>query len=159
MPRPALPSEVAEALYSRDTLARDTAVVRRLRAMVDSLNRVIDEQQRERRAPSWTSDVVGKKFGLDSAGIYVAGIKIPTAVLALLGNMLPQGNFDESLRARKMEDMRQDIIQAARSTETLQQVRKDVRELRERNQAERDEDQRARGDTARTRRDTTRATP
>ena len=159
VPRPALPSEVAEALYNPDTLARDTALVRRLRAMVDSLNRVIDQDQREHRLPSWTTDVAGKKFGIDSSGIYVAGVKIPTAALALLGNMLPQGNFDESLRARQMEYMRQDIIQAARRTETLQQFRKYVRELRQRKQAERDADRWARGDTVRAKPDTAKATP
>jgi hypothetical protein len=159
VPRPALPTEVADALYNPDTAARDTAVVHRLRAMVDSLNRVIDQDQREHRLPSWTTDVAGKKFGIDSSGIYVAGVKIPTAALALLGNMLPQGNFDESLRARQMEYMRQDIIQAARRTETLQQFRKYVRELRERKQSERDADKRARGDTAKARPDTVRVTP
>jgi hypothetical protein len=161
VPRPALPTEVADALYNPnpDTLARDTVVVHRLRAMVDSLNRVIDAEQREHRLPSWTTDVAGKKFGMDSASIYIAGVKIPTAALALLGNMLPQGNFDESLRAAHMEGMREDIIQAARRTETLQEFRKYVHELRERKQAERDADRWARGDTVQAKRDTARVTP
>src|SRR5207253_251209 len=41
-PRPALPSEVADALY-QPLADRDTAVVRRLHAMVDSLNVIIDQ--------------------------------------------------------------------------------------------------------------------
>ncbi len=146
-PRPALPIEVADALYRRDTLPRDSVAVHRLRAMVDTLNQVIDLEQRERRLPNWTTEVTGKKFGLDSSGIYIAGLKIPTPVLAMLGNMLPQGNFDEALRARQLEDMRQDLLQAARRTETLQEFRRYVREIRARKQAERDAERRARGDT------------
>lgn len=160
-PRPALPADVAQALYStqRDTVPRDSVAVHRLRAMVDSLNQMIDIEQREHRLPAWTTDVGGKKFGLDSSGIYVAGVKIPAAVLAVLGNMLPQGNFDASLRGRQMEDIRQDILQAARRTETLQQFRRYVHELRQRKQTEYDADRRARGDTMRVKRDTAKAVP
>jgi len=124
--------------------------------MVDSLNQIIDIEQREHRLPAWTTDVAGKKFGIDSSGIYVAGIKIPALALAALGNMLPQGNFDEALRERHMEDLRQDILQAARRTETLQEFRRYVREIRERKQAERDAERRQRGDTTT---DTVRAIP
>lgn len=156
-PRPALPAEVAEALYSRhDTIPRDSSVVRRLRSMVDSLNQIIDIEQREHRLPAWTTDVAGKKFGIDSSGIYIAGVKIPAPALAMLGNLLPQGNFDEALRERHLEDLRQDLLQAARRTETLQQFRRYVREIRERKQAERDAERRQRGDTTT---DTVRAIP
>jgi hypothetical protein len=83
LPRPALPSEVADALYEPHE-SRDSTVVRRLKAMVDSLNVVIDQDQRARQRPVWTTDVAGKVFGIDSQYIHVAGIKIPTAALALL---------------------------------------------------------------------------
>src|SRR3989449_11331079 len=62
--------------------------------------------------------VAGKTIGIDSQYIHVAGIKIPTAVLALLPVTLPQGNYDEQLRARQLEDLRRDLMQAARRTET-----------------------------------------
>src|SRR2546422_9450863 len=52
--------------------------------------------------------LAGKTIGIDSQYIHVAGIKIPTAVLALLPITLPQGNYDEQRRARQLEDMRQD---------------------------------------------------
>jgi hypothetical protein len=150
-PRPALPVEVADALYRPrdplDPLPRDTIVVRRLRAMVDSMNRIIDAEQTERRRPSWTTEVAGKKFGMDSTGIYIAGVKIPTAVLMALGNMLPQGNFDQAMRARQLADLRADMLQAARRTQTLQEFRGYVRELRTRKQAEHDAARRQRGDT------------
>src|SRR5438445_621462 len=153
-------SWVADALYrGRDSVARDSMVVRRLRAMVDSLNQIIDVEQREHRLPTWTAEVTGKKFGIDSSGIYVAGVKIPAPVLAMLGNLLPQGDFDASLRARQLADMRADILQAARRTETLREFRRYVREIRERKQAERDAERRARGDTVGARADTVKLVP
>lgn len=158
LPRPALPAEVADAIYAPKE-DRDTVVVRRLHAMVDSLNVIIDQEQRARQRPVWTTEVAGKMFGIDSQYIHVAGIKIPTAALALLPIRLPEGNYDEQMRARQLEDMRQDLMQAARRTETLQLFRQYVRELRERKQAERDAERRARGDTTKARADTTKAVP
>jgi hypothetical protein len=157
VPRPALPSDVADALYEPHE-ARDTTVVRRLRAMVDSLNVVIDQEQRSHQRPTWTTEVAGQVFGIDSQFIHVAGIKIPTAALALLPISLPQGNYDEQRRARQLDEMREDIMQAARRTETLQMFKQYVKEIRARKQAERDA-ARARGDTTRVRKDTVSAVP
>jgi len=144
-PRPGLPAAVAEQIYA-DTAAQHTAAITRLKAMVDSLNVILDQEQRERRRPSWTIGGTPNKpaWGIDSAYIHVAGIKIPTAVLALLGNMLPQGNFDESMRQRQLDYMRSDIMQAAARAQSLAQFRRYVRELRDRKQAERDADERRR---------------
>ena len=144
-PRPGLPAGVADAIYG-DTAAQRTAAVQRLKAMVDSLNQILDQEQRERRRPSWTIGGTPNKpeWGIDSAYIHVAGVKIPTAVLALLGNMLPQGNFDEAMRQRQLDYMRTDILQAAARAQSLAQFRRYVRELRERKQAERDADERRR---------------
>src|SRR5256886_2490483 len=157
-PRPALPTEVADVLYEPQE-SRDTTVVHRLRAMVDSLNVVIDQDQRSRQRPVWTTDVAGKGFGIDSQFIHVAGIKIPTAALALLPITLPQGNYDEQRRARQLDEMREDLMQAARRTETLRLFKQYVRDLRARKQAERDAERRARGDTTQARTDTVSAVP
>ena len=158
LPRPALPGEVADALYGQEE-HKDSIAVHRLRSMVDSLNVIIDQEQRARQKPTWTTEVAGKTIGIDSQYIHVAGIKIPTAVLALLPISLPQGNYDEQRRARQLEDMRQDLMQAARRTETVQLFRQYVRELRARKQAERDAEKRARGDTTKTKADTVTAVP
>ncbi|HEY6093127.1 MAG TPA: hypothetical protein VIV83_14120 [Gemmatimonadales bacterium] len=144
-PRPGLPAAVAEQLYG-DTVQRRTVAIDRLRVMVDSLNQVLDQVQRERQRPAW---VVGgtkdkPEWGIDSAYIHVAGIKIPTMALALLGNLLPQGNFDEDMRARQLNDMRSDLLRAADRAQTFAQFRRYVRELRERKQAERDAEERRR---------------
>jgi len=145
-PRPALPATVADALYG-DTVGRNEAAVGRLRAMVDSLNQIYDQIQRERQRPSWTvggGDSGIPKFGIDSQYIHIAGIKIPTMALALLGNLLPQGNYDEELRSRQLQAMREDILRAADRAQTFQDFRRYVRELRERKQAERDAERRRR---------------
>ena len=157
-PRPALPGEVAGALYETHE-QRDTGVVRRLHAMMDSLNVIIDQEQRARRTPTWTTDVAGKVFGIDSQFIHIAGIKIPTAALALLPISLPQGNYGEQMRARQLDEMRADLLQAARRTESLQLFRQYVRELRARKAAERDAQQRQRGDSTKTKADTVSGVP
>jgi len=89
----------------------------------------------------------------------VAGIKIPTAALALLPISLPQGNYDEQRRARQLDEMREDLMQAARRTETLRLFKQYVRDLRARKQAERDAARRARGDTTEAKGDTVRVVP
>lgn len=146
-PRPGLPAPVADALYG-DTTGRNVAAVARLKAMVDSLNQVLDQIQRENRRPAWVIGGTPDKpmWGIDSAYIHVAGIKIPTMALALLGNLFPRdqqmGNFDEAMRARQLQYMREDIMQAAARAQSFAQFRRYVRELRERKQAERDAEQR-----------------
>jgi hypothetical protein len=148
-PRPALPEDVADAIYE-DRAPRDSMIVLRLRAMVDSLNVIIDSEQREHRPPSWVARGADGKpqWGLDPSGLYVAGIKIPAPALALLGSLLPPGSWDEAQRQRHLADMRADLMQAAARTENLEQFRRYVRELRARKQAERDAERRQRGDTA-----------
>jgi hypothetical protein len=148
-PRPALPSDVADAIYL-DHEPRDSQIVARLRAMVDSLNVIVDSEQRANRPPSWVArNGEGKPvWGLDQSGLYVAGIKIPTAALVLLGGLLPPGNYDEAVRRRRLEDMRTDLMQAAARTQNLEHFRRYVRELRARKQAEHEAQRRQQGDTA-----------
>src|SRR2546430_10755867 len=100
--RPAQPTDIADA-FNEPQESRDTTVVHRLRAMVDSLNVVIDQDQRSRQRPVLTTDVAGKVFGIDSQFIHVAGIKIPTAALALPPISLPQGNYNEQPRPSHLD--------------------------------------------------------
>jgi hypothetical protein len=125
-------------------------IVQRLRAMVDSLNVIVDSEQRAHRPPSWVARGADGKpiWGLDQSGLYVAGVKIPTPALALLGSLLPPGSWDEAQRQRHLADMRADLMQAATRAENLEQFRRYVRELRSRKQAEHDAERRQRGDTA-----------
>jgi hypothetical protein len=147
-PRPGLPAAVAAAIYG-DTASEHAAAINRLKAMVDTLNQIISQEQREHRRPSWTVGGTPDKpeWGIDSANIHVAGVKIPTLALALL-NLLPkwdnvsQGNYDENLRIRQLNDMRADIMYSAERAQSLAQFKRYVRELRDRKQAERDAEQR-----------------
>ncbi len=141
--RPALPAVVADQLYAEAPASRDSIAIRRLRAMVDSLNALLDEEQRARRLPDWT---VGggdsPTWGIDSRWIHLGDIKIPTAVLALIGGLLPQGNYGESVRSRQLGEMRQDLLQSAWRAQTFQDFQRYVRETRERRQKERDAEER-----------------
>jgi hypothetical protein len=135
VPRPALPAEVAGALYGGVKVpSKDSEVVRRLQAMVDSVNRTIDSAQAAHRLPSWVAKVGGKKFGLDSSSLYVAGA-------------VPRGNFDQQMRDARTAALSADLLQAARRVQTLDEFKQYVRELRARKEAERDAERRQRGDT------------
>lgn len=140
-PRPALPADVAERLYG-DTTRLDSVASHRLRAMMDSLNQMLSREQLARQRPTWSTEVRGIPFGIDSQFINIAGIKIPTMALALLGNMLPPGNYDAALRERALDDMRRDLMYAALRTESFRDFQRYVKELRARKQSERDADRR-----------------
>src|SRR5258708_38973071 len=90
-PLPAIPADVADAAYG-DPDARDSVAVRRLRAMVDTLNQIMVAAQQAGKPPSWTTDVGGQKFGTDQQFLHPAGLKIPPQVPGPPGNHLPQGN-------------------------------------------------------------------
>src|SRR5207244_12248757 len=66
LPRPALPGEVADALYGQEE-HKDSVAAHRLRAMVDSLNVIIDQEQRARQKPTWTTEVDRKSTRLNSS--------------------------------------------------------------------------------------------
>src|SRR2546422_3804675 len=115
LPRPGLPAEVADALYAPPE-QRDTVVVRRLRAMVDSLNVMIDQEQRGRQKPTWTTDVAGKGFGNDSPYIHLGGGKNPTAAPPVLPLSPPPGDHHRQPRARPAPQMRPGPLQAGPGT-------------------------------------------
>src|SRR2546426_7012240 len=81
LPRPALPGEVADALYGEEE-HKDSVAVHRLRAMFDSLNVIIDQEQRARQKPTWTTEVAGERSANESQDVPLAGSKKPTAGVA-----------------------------------------------------------------------------
>jgi hypothetical protein len=100
---------------------------------LDSLAR--DPYARPPTTPSWTTDVAGKKFGLDSKWVYVAGLKIPTAVLALLP--LPKsGSLDRQKAWQHMMDIRADIQQSARRAANSEDVKQAIKDIRRRKEEE-----------------------
>jgi len=86
--------------------------------------------------PSWTTEVAGRKFGLDSKHIYVAGLKIPAAVLALLP--ISGGNIDQNRAYSHLMDLRADLLYAGRRAETLDEFKEVIREIRRRKERERE---------------------
>ena len=86
--------------------------------------------------PSWTTNVAGKKFGIDSKNIYIAGLKIPAAVLALLP--IPAGNVDQNRAYSHLMDLRTDLQYAAQRAENLEEFKLMIREMRLRKERERE---------------------
>lgn len=86
--------------------------------------------------PSWVADFAGGTWGVDQQWIHLGGIKIPTALLALLP--FPQGNIFQAREAQRYEMIRQEIINTARRQEDMEDIRKAIEELRKRRDVERD---------------------
>lgn len=132
-PIPFSPAELARHLERSHVEKVDSAVTAIMQAFLDSLQA---EPGAATRLPDWTTTLAGSKFGLDSRYIYVAGLKIPAAVLALLP--LPSGNVSQDRALDHLIDMRADIEQAARRAQNMEDFKRAIREIRDRKQRERD---------------------
>jgi hypothetical protein len=111
----------------------DSAIVARLHAFLDTLP---PDSFAVATPKPWTTEINGQKWGVDGSWIYLGGLKLPTAVLALLP--LPQGNYDRAKHEADLMQIREDIIQAARRAESAAEFRKYVEETRKRRDAERE---------------------
>ncbi len=85
----------------------------------------------------WRTEIGGKEFGIDGQFITVAGIKIPTMLLALLPISLPEGNIFDAREARLQEAQRQEIVRNAQRQADMEEIRRYIEELRLRNDSER----------------------
>ena len=132
-PVPVSPEALARRLEEEHVEHVDSAVSAIMQAFLDSL---AQEPGAVQKLPDWTTQVAGSKFGLDSRFIYIAGLKIPAAVLALLP--LPQGNIDQARAYNHLMDLRADIERAARRAENMDEFKRVIREIRERKQRDRD---------------------
>jgi hypothetical protein len=112
----------------------DSTVTARLRAFLDTMPR---DSFAPAPAPQWTTQINGKTWGIDGKWIYLGGLKLPAALLALLP--IPQGNIDQSRAALALMRMRDDIMQAAERAETAAEFRRYVNELRKRKDQERND--------------------
>ena len=133
-PLPLPPRDLAQRL-SRDRVELvDSAVTAIVQAYLDS---IADESPaRGQTLPSWTTNVAGKKFGIDSKNIYIAGLKIPAAVLALLP--IGAGNIDQNRAYNHLMEMRTDLQYAAQRAENLEEFKTMIREMRLRKERERE---------------------
>ena len=133
-PLPLPPRELAQRLSQSRAELVDSAVSVIVQAYLDSI--ASDPAAKDAGLPSWTTEIAGKKFGLDEKNIYIAGLKIPAAVLALLP--ISGGNIDQNRAYNRLMDLRADLLYAARRAETLEEFKQVIREIRMRKERERE---------------------
>lgn len=132
-PLPLPPRELAARLTGDPRELADSVVTRVIQEFLDSL--AADPASRGVQLPSWTTNIAGAKFGLDSKWIHVAGLKVPAALLALLP--IPYGG-NEALAFDRSEWLYEDLRQASQRSSNLAEFKTTIREIRERKQAERE---------------------
>lgn len=133
-PLPLPPKELAQRLSQSRAELLDSAVSAIVQGYLDSIAN--DPASKNVGLPSWTTEVAGRKFGIDSKNIYIAGLKIPAAVLALLP--VGGGNIDQNRAYNRLMDLRADLLYAARRAETLEEFKQVIREIRLRKERERE---------------------
>lgn len=133
-PLPLPARELAQRLTRSKAQLVDSAVTTIVQAYLDSIAN--DPASRNQGLPDWTTEIAGKKFGIDSKNIYIAGLKIPAAVLALLP--IPAGNIDQNRAYNHFMDLRADLLYAAQRAQTLEEFKQVIREIRERKERERE---------------------
>lgn len=131
-PLPLPPEELAKRLTRSHYELVDSAVSAIVQAYIDSI--LTAPAAPGSKPPEWLTKIGGKTFGIDSKNIHLGGVKIPTALLALLP-IPPVGNVD--LRnAQKMSDIRSDLLYASQRAETMEDFKHAIKEIRERRERE-----------------------
>lgn len=126
-PLPAPPRELAQTLAQTQAQLVDSAVSAIVQEYIDSI--LSAPAQPGAALPSWTTQIFGKTFGLDGKYIYLGGLKIPAAVLALLP-IKGGGVTMEYSQANKLAVIRDDLQRAAARTQTLEDFKRAIRDLR-----------------------------
>ena len=125
-PLPLPPKELAERLSQQKHVELvDSAVTAIVQAYLDSI--AADPMSRNTGLPSWTTDVAGKSSAW-TPRIYVAGLKIPSAVLALIP--IPAGNLDQNRAYNHLMELRSDLYYAAQQSQNLQEFKDMIRDMR-----------------------------
>ncbi|HXG43174.1 MAG TPA: hypothetical protein VNJ71_00305 [Gemmatimonadales bacterium] len=145
-PLPLPPRDLARRLARTHEELVDSAVKAIVQAYLDSIAN--EPGAGQVRMPEWVTEVDGKKFGLDGKNIYIAGLKIPAAVLALLP--LPSGGNQQTALDHNGQVIMDDLQRAALRSTNLAEFKEAIRRLREEKQREKDFEraQRERPDTA-----------
>jgi hypothetical protein len=133
-PLPVPPRELAERLGKSHLQLVDSAVTAIVQGYLDSMAREPGTDQV--KLPDWTATVAGKKFGLDSRNIYIAGLKIPAAVLALLP--IPSGGNQQRALDHTGAWIAEDLQRAAQRSTTLDEFKRAVKDLRREKQRQKD---------------------
>lgn len=145
-PLPLPPRALAQRLQPSHIELVDSAVRAIVQQFLDSIAR--EPGADEVRLPDWTTKVAGSKFGLDSRNIYIAGLKIPAAVLLLLP--IPASGNQQNALDHNGQWIADDLRRAAQRATTLDEFKRAVRELRAEKQRQKDLEraQRERPDSA-----------
>ncbi|MEO8636233.1 MAG: hypothetical protein ABI587_13240 [Gemmatimonadales bacterium] len=126
-PLPVPPQELARRLSKTHVELVDSAVTAIVQGYLDSIAREPGADQVQ--LPDWTTTVEGRKFGLDSRNIYIAGLKIPAIVLALLP--LPQAGNQQRALDHTGQWIADDLRRAAERANTLDEFKRAVQDLRQ----------------------------
>lgn len=126
-PLPLAPGELAQRLTRSHYELIDSAVSEIVQTYIDSVIRA--PVPFDNRPPSWTTTIGGKTFGIDSRNIYLGGLKIPTAILALLP--IPQVSNVDLRYMHRMADIQADLQYAAQRAQTMEDFKKAIKEVRE----------------------------
>ncbi len=133
-PLPMPPRDLAARLAPSHVELVDSAVTAIVQAYLDSIAR---EPGSDRVAlPDWTTTIDGRKFGLDSRNIYIAGLKIPAVVLALLP--LPASGNQRNALDHSGQWIAEDLRRAAQRATSLEEFKRAVRDLRLEKQRQKD---------------------
>ena len=145
-PLPLPPRALARRLRPSHIELVDSAVTAIVQQYLDSIAREPGADQVP--LPNWTTTVAGSKFGLDSRNIYIAGLKIPAAVLALLP--IPATGNQQTALDHNGQWIAEDLRRAAQRSTTMEEFKRAVRELRVEKQRQKDLEraQRERPDSA-----------
>jgi len=135
-PLPLPPRALAQRLHPSHIELVDSAVTAIVQQYLDSIAREPGADQV--KLPDWTTTIAGSKFGLDSRNIYIAGLKIPAAVLALLP--IPSGGNQQQALDHNGAWIAEDLRHAAQRANTIDEFKRAVRELRTEKQRQKDLD-------------------
>lgn len=115
----------------------DSAVRARIMALIDTMP---PDSFGVATSPDWVTEIDGKKWGTDGSWIYLGDVRLPAAVLALLGFLpLPQGNYEMMQQERELGRVREQIMRQAQQMETNSDIRRYIQEIRKRRDREREE--------------------
>jgi hypothetical protein len=125
-PLPLPPKALARRLHPTHAELVDSAVTAIVQQYLDSIAREPGADQV--KLPDWTTTISGSKFGLDSRNIYIAGLKIPAAVLALLP--IPASGNQLTALDHNGQWIAEDLRRAAQRATTLDEFKQAVRATR-----------------------------
>lgn len=131
-PLPFAPKELAQRLTRSHYELVDSAVTDIVQHYLDSL--LTTPAPYDMKPPSWTTKIAGKTFGIDQNYIYLGGLKIPSAILALLP--LPAMNNMDLRYSQRLNDIRADLQYASARAQNMEDFKRVIRELRERRERE-----------------------